>query len=162
MAHYCRILPVLVLLAALAGCAGQPVQNQVVGVPDGDTIEVYWNGRMERVRLHGIDCPELGQSYGRRAKNFTKKLAAGEIVILRTRGRDAYGRLICVVELPDGRNLNRELVRQGYAWWYKRYSNDKELRILEADARRARRGLWADPQPIPPWEFRKSHPRKSS
>ena len=65
--------------------------------------------------------------------------------------------------LPDGRNLNREIVKSGFAWWFRRYApNDKELRRLEAEARDARRGLWVDPEPIPPWEFRKSGKNLSS
>ena len=70
--------------------------------------------------------------------------------------RDQYGRLVADVILPDGRNLNRELVRAGLAWWYRRYApHDAELEALEAEARAARRGLWADPHPVPPWEWRR-------
>ena len=65
-------------------------------------------------------------------------------------------RLVADVILPDGRNLNRELVRAGLAWWYRRYApHDAELEALEAEARAARRGLWADPHPVPPWEWRR-------
>jgi endonuclease YncB( thermonuclease family) len=60
------------------------------------------------------------------------------------------------VVLPDGRNLNRELVQAGLAWWYRKYApDDRELEKLEAEARSAKRGLWQDPNPVPPWEFRK-------
>jgi micrococcal nuclease len=59
------------------------------------------------------------------------------------------------VMLPDGRNLNHEIVRAGFAWWFQRYAlTDTELKKLEAEAREARRGLWADPKPVPPWEWR--------
>jgi endonuclease YncB( thermonuclease family) len=67
---------------------------------------------------------------------------------------DRYGRLVGNVSLPDGRHLSQELVRAGYAWWFRRYSADPRLAILEAQARAARRGLWADPDPIAPWEWR--------
>jgi hypothetical protein len=59
-----------------------------------------------------------------------------------------------VCGFPDGRSLNRELVREGYAWWYKQYSKDASLGVLEGEARAAKRGLWADQNPVPPWEWR--------
>jgi nuclease-like protein len=73
---------------------------------------------------------------------------------LETADRDRYDRLLAEVRLPDGRSLNQELVRAGYAWWFRRYPADPVLARLEADARVARRGLWADPHPTPPWEYR--------
>ena len=70
--------------------------------------------------------------------------------------RVRYGRTVAVVILPDGRSLNAELVRAGLAWWYRRYAPDDEtLERLEREAREARRGLWGDPEPIPPWEWRR-------
>jgi endonuclease YncB( thermonuclease family) len=127
----------------------------VVGVTDGDTITVLHNGRHEALRLHGIDAPEKGQAFGERAKQFTSDLSFGKTVTVRVRGWDRYGRTTSVVFLPDGRNLNQEVIRAGYAWWYRRYSADQRLAVLEAEARAARRGLWSDPKPQPPWEWRK-------
>lgn len=73
------------------------------------------------------------------------------------RDTDRYGRLVGEVLLPDGRNLNHELVRAGMAWWYRRYAQeDTTLAQLEAEARAARRGLWRDPHPVPPWEWRRT------
>ena len=68
--------------------------------------------------------------------------------------RDRYGRTVGVVLLPDGRSLNHELVRAGLAWMYRRYTNNQSLSDLEEEARVARRGLWVDANPIPPWEWR--------
>ena len=107
----------------------------MVGVTDGDTITVLRNGRHEALRLHGIDAPEKGQAFGERAKQFTSGLAFGKTVVVRVKGRDRYGRTIGDVSLPDGRNLNQEVVRAGYAWWYRRYSADQRLAVLEAEAR---------------------------
>jgi endonuclease YncB( thermonuclease family) len=72
------------------------------------------------------------------------------------RGLDRYGRTVGDVTLPDGRHLNAELVRAGYAWWFRRYSADPRFATLEAQARSARRGLWAGPDPVPPWDWRRS------
>ena len=88
-----------------------------------------------------------GRPSATRAKQFTSGLAFGKTVVVRVRGRDRYGRTIGDVILPDGRNLNQELVRAGYAWWFRRYSADQRLAALEAQARASRRGLWADPIP---------------
>ncbi len=68
---------------------------------------------------------------------------------------DRYGRTVAEVLLPDGRSLNREQVKAGFAWWYRRYAPDDDtLAQLEADAKAAKRGLWADADPVPPWEWR--------
>ena len=129
--------------------------GRVVGVSDGDTNQVMRAGRAVRVRLQGVDSPESHQAYGTRAKQFTSDLVFGKTVAVQVRGTDQYGRILGEVILPDGRSLNRELVRNGYAWWYRRYSDDPVLQRLEEEARRERRGLWRDKNPIPPWEFRR-------
>ncbi len=128
--------------------------GRVVGVSDGDTITVMHNGKGERIRLHGIDCPEKRQAFGNRAKQFTSNLVFAKTVTVQFVDRDRYGRTVGVVLLPDGRSLNHELVKAGFAWWYRKYSDDQRLGELEAEAREAKRGLWAAPTPIPPWEWR--------
>jgi len=76
-------------------------------------------------------------------------------VVVKTHCCDRYGRILGDVFLPDGRSLNQELVRAGYAWWFRRYSNDETLARLEAEARAAKVGLWADLHAVPPWEYRR-------
>jgi micrococcal nuclease len=129
---------------------------RVVNVIDGDDIVVRHNGLNEDVRLYGVDCPEEGQAYGRRAKEFTTKLAYHQTVKVQTYGTDTFGRTIADVILPDGRLLNRELVKAGLAWWFRRYApENEELAKLEKEARTSKKELWKDPNPIPPWVFRK-------
>ncbi len=128
--------------------------GRVIGVSDGDTITVLHNGKGERIRLHGIDCPEKRQAFGNRAKQFTSNLVFAKTVTVQAVDRDRYGRTVGVVLLPDGRSLNHELVRAGLAWMYRRYTNDQSLSDLEEEARVARRGLWADPDAVPPREWR--------
>jgi endonuclease YncB( thermonuclease family) len=131
-------------------------EARVSGITDGDTIKVLHENVQIRIRLWGIDCPELHQSFGTRAKQFTSHLAFGETVTVRVHDRDRYGRTVAEIILQDGRNLNHEIARAGLAWWYVRYArHDLELEALEAQARAAKRGLWADNDPMPPWEFRK-------
>ena len=129
--------------------------GQVVAVLDGDTIEVLHDTKPERIRLHGIDCPEKGQAYGNKAKQATAELVFRKEVTLQTHGKDKYGRTIADVSLPNGIIVNLELVRNGWCWWYQKYAPDNAiLAELQRRARRSGAGLWADPHPIPPWEWR--------
>ena len=137
--------------------------SSVIGILDGDTIEVLHNNRPERIRLSGIDCPEKGQAYGTRAKQATSDLVFGKEVTLETHGTDKYGRTIADVSLPDGLNVNLELVRNGWCWWYQKYAPDNViLAELQRRARRSGLGLWADPHPVPPWEWRKKGAHRTS
>jgi endonuclease YncB( thermonuclease family) len=87
---------------------------------------------------------------------LTSTLAFSKEVTAQTLGHDKYGRTIAVVILPDGSNLNRELVKAGMCWWYRKYAPDNYLlEQLEKEAREAKRGLWVDPNPVPPWDYRK-------
>ena len=134
--------------------------GKVVGVIDGDTIDVLHNGQSERIRLNGIDCPEKGQAFGKKAKQFTSEMVFGKDVTVQSYRLDRYGRTIADILLADATNLNRELVKAGLAWRYVKYSKDEMLSQLEADARDAKRGLWVDTDPMPPWEYR--HPTGQS
>jgi len=150
-----KAVAVAVLLLA-ASPAWAEVRGRVVGVKDGDSIEVLAGARAVEVRLWGIDCPETGQPFGKQAKHFTSSAAFGKEVGVEERGRDRYGRLLGVVTLPDGRALNEELVRAGLAWWYYAFApKELGLALLEKEAKGARRGLWADPRAVPPWAWRK-------
>ena len=129
--------------------------GKVVSVIDGDDIEVLVGGKTVRIRLAEVDCPEKGQPFFRNAKRFTSANCFSEEVKVEVVEKDRYGRTVGKVILPDGKSLNHELVRAGYAWWYKAYSKDLSLGLLEMRARLAKRGLWSAPGPEPPWEYRK-------
>lgn len=144
----------LFLAAWATGAWAEAFHGKVIGVADGDTIIVLRERQPEIIRLNGIDSPEKGQAFGDRAKQFTAQLVYGEVVQVIVRDRDRYGRTVADVRLPDGRSLNHEVVRGGYAGWFRRYSSDASLAAAESEARSARRGLWADAQPIAPWEWR--------
>src|SRR5690242_18902456 len=96
--------------------------GEVVGVLDGDTIEVLHNGKAQRVRLQGIDCPEKGQPYGNNAKQATSSLVFAQDVTLDIHGKDKYGRVLADVLLADGSNVNHTLVKDGWCWWYRKYA----------------------------------------
>jgi endonuclease YncB( thermonuclease family) len=132
--------------------------GKVVGITDGDTISVMHNGRAEKIRLYGVDCPEKGQPYGTKAKQFISQLVFGKEVTVKDYGLDntRSRRTLGDIVLPDGRVVNEELLRAGFAWWYRKYvPNRLDLAALEEEARTAKRGLWADKDPMPPWEWRR-------
>lgn len=148
------ILLFLQLLVAPVFADAKSFSGKVVKVSDGDTIQVMHDGKAEKIRLAGIDCPESKQPFGQAAKRFVLEIAAQKTVTVYVETTDRYGRTVGEVILSDGRNLNQELVRAGYAWWYRKYSSDHVLAALESEARNARRGLWSDPTSTPPWEWR--------
>lgn len=148
---------ILLVAATVGALCAEDFTGKVVTISDGDTIRVMRNGAAERIRLWGIDCPESKQPFGTRARKFAGDLAFGMEVTVKVRDTDRYGRTVAEIILPDGRNLNQELVRAGLAWWYQRYARRATvLAALEQEARDAKRGLWSDPQPVPPWEWRKA------
>jgi micrococcal nuclease len=130
--------------------------SPVVRVLEGDTLEVLHNQHPELIRLNGIDCPEKGQPFGLFAEHAAADLVFRKQVTLQTHGLDEDGRTIGDVILPDGMHLNQELVRRGLCWWDRGYApGDTVLEGLEKKAQEAKKGLWADPASIPPWEWRK-------
>ncbi len=149
-----RILTVLLLLAAPA--AASELTGTVVGVHDGDTLTVKSDGRTRRIRLACIDAPELGQSFGSRAKQKLSDLVIRRTVRVDVVDEDDYGRLVGRVFTDDG-DANLAMVRAGFAWHY-RYHCPRDTGLAEAEkaARAERRGLWVDRDPIPPYRWRRS------
>ncbi len=133
---------------------------KVVAIKDGDTIDVLYGKSVVRVRLAHIDTPESGQPFGKAAKQRLSSLCYGKAVRVERAGRpDRYGRLISVV-IADGTNVNKAMVRSGYAWHFIKYSKDASYTVLQEQARSERRGLWADPAPVPPWAWRAARRNK--
>jgi micrococcal nuclease len=148
----------VLLLVGANDALGQSFTGKVVGVKDGDTIEVLRQTeagpRPVTVRLHGIDAPETGQAYGTRAEQYLANQVFSQTVAVRVTDTDRYGRTVGII-LKNGQNLNEDMVRAGYAWWYEQYApNDAALKQGQSSARQLRRGLWADDNPVPPWEYR--------
>jgi endonuclease YncB( thermonuclease family) len=112
-------------------------------------------GKAEKVRLRDIDAPEKGQPFTNRAKQFVSSLVFGQTVTVNGRSVDRYVRTIADVLLSGGWNLDHEVVKAGMAWGFRRYApRDKILEQLETDAKEAKRGLWTEQNPTPPWEQR--------
>lgn len=127
-------------------------------INDGDTVTLLDTaGQRVRVRLLGIDAPELDQPRGREARAALAAKLAGGVVRVEGDARDQHGRLLGTLRLDD-RDLNREMVAEGWAWAFTGFAEDDDLIAAESAARRDRRGLWADPQPQPPRQWRELHP----
>lgn len=132
---------------------------RVVAIHDGDTIScIAPDGRSRRIRLVDIDAPEFGQAYGRRAADALAAKIAGRLVRIEERGIDQHGRLLGRIDV-EGRDVNREMVAEGWAWAFGFATEDSYL-AAEAEARRTRSGLWSDPRPTAPAEWRAQHPRQ--
>jgi endonuclease YncB( thermonuclease family) len=106
------------------------------------------------VHLRSVDCPELKQPYGKQAKHATAAYIANREVIVRDLKRDRQGRMTADILLPDGRRIAQALVKEGLAWVQPGASGDQALKDMEELARAAGTGLWAEPNPVPPWKWK--------
>lgn len=150
-----RLALAFALLALPAASAGQTLTGLVTHVRDGDTVELRTStGRAVTVRLHGVDAPESSQSYGTAATRAARSYVDGKRVRVLVKDTDRYGRTVGVVTVAGG-ELGAMLVRDGLAWHYDRYAPQAtELDRLERQARKAKRGLWKQANPVPPWTWR--------
>lgn len=137
------------------------ITGRVVAVTDGDTIKVLGEANIQhKVRLTGIDAPEKKQPYGRASQKHLASLIAGKTVTIEYSKTDRYGRILGKVR-HDGIDVNLEQLKAGYAWWYRFYAKtqpkeDREsYEAAENSAKSDKLGLWADPNPINPYEWRK-------
>ncbi|MCB1689361.1 MAG: thermonuclease family protein [Halioglobus sp.] len=131
--------------------------GRVVRIADGDTVSILDHSNTQhKVRLYGIDTPERDQPYGSAAKRQLTQLIDEKpvgVVIVTT---DSYGRVVGTL-YQDGVNINVAMVASGYAWWYQHFApHEHALREAEQSARQQGLGLWADPRPVAPWDWRRN------
>lgn len=148
------------LLANLPAFAGETITGLVVGISDGDTLTLLDAGNHQhKIRLAGIDAPESKQAFGQASKKHLSGLVFNREVSLDCGKTDRYKRRVCVVNV-GGRDANLAQIEAGMAWWYRKYQGEQTARqredyeAAEGQARAAGRGLWQEPTPIPPWDFR--------
>ncbi|EEZ3767578.1 thermonuclease family protein [Escherichia coli] len=144
-------------LAGILSTLNREIQGKVIRVLDGDTIEVLQDKQDKkpvRIRLANIDAPEKKQAFGRWSANQLKALLAAQPVTVTYTQRDRYGRIIGRVFTTNGTDASRFMVKSGAAWVYERYNADESLPALQREAQEQKRGLWADSNPVPPWEWR--------
>lgn len=126
--------------------------GRVVGVTDGDTLTLLASEQQLKIRLEGIDAPEKKQPHGQDSKQALSDMAFNRWAVVLWYARDFYGRTLGHVLTPAWTNY--QLVVDGHAWHFKRYSDSIALAAAEESARAAKRGLWSG-EPVPPWEWRK-------
>jgi len=150
-----RQLFFVVLCTLAAPAFAEVFSGRVVSIADGDTLTVLRGRKQVKIRLAEIDAPERKQPFGTRARAALAELCFGRTAEVTALSKDRYGRTLARVEC-DGRDAGGLQVRDGMAWVYRQYAaRESILFAVEMDAKLARRGLWADPAPVPPWEWRK-------
>lgn len=141
-------------------CFADTLLGRVIGISDGDTLTLLQANQVQRrIRLAQIDAPEKTQAYGDRSKQSLSTLVFGQTVRVETDTQDRYGRTVGTVFL-QGLDINLEQVKRGMAWVYRRYAHDPLYLEAEETARTERAGLWQDPAPKPPWDYR--HPDRNN
>lgn len=132
-----------------------PILGRVVGVHDGDTITLRTQtNQTVKVRLLGIDAPEIGQPFGTKSKQALSSMVFGRDVLVASTGEDKYGRVLGDIRAGQVW-ANLMMVQLGMAWHYVKYDQRPELSAAEIEAHSSRRGLWSDPNAMPPWDWRK-------
>lgn len=167
-----RLLPapaailVLVLAVDAAPAAAETLSGRVVGIADGDTLTILdGSNQQHRIRLSGIDAPEKQQPFGNVSKQNLARLAFGRHTVADCPKLDRYGRQICVVRVT-GKDVGLGQLEARLVWWYRKYAKEQSSQDrdryarAEDEARAANAGLWREPQPIPPWEWR--HARRTT
>jgi endonuclease YncB( thermonuclease family) len=131
--------------------------TKVIAVLDGDTVLVRRASGLVKIRLAEIDAPEKAQTFGETSKQSLSGMVLGKQVKIVSQAVDQYGRLVAHLSV-DGLEVNAEQIRRGMAWEYSNFHSNKILIALQNEAQQAPRGLWAQSNPTPPWEWRKLHP----
>jgi endonuclease YncB( thermonuclease family) len=151
----------LALVSASFAAESWIIEGRVIAVADGDTITILdRDKRQHKIRLNGIDAPEKGQPSGFRSKENLSKLVFDRSVPAECHKVDRYNREICKV-LDGSVDVCLEQIRASYAWWYRAYAKkqspeDRErYELAEQEAKAKKVGLWRDPNPVPPWEWRR-------
>ena len=157
-----RLAVSILLLLTVPLAQAETLSGRVVRVTDGDTIVVLDASKVQhKIRLTGIDAPERGQAFGTKSKEHLSDLVAGKSVVVDYSKYDRYQRILGKV-LLNGEDVNLEQVKAGLAWHYKKYQGEQspsdrvKYSDAELEARRHKLGLWHDPSPVPPWEYRQA------
>jgi endonuclease YncB( thermonuclease family) len=156
-----RTILAVSFLCCIALYAPADIVGRVVSVTDGDTIKVLDANQVQyKVRLTGIDAPERKQPYSTASRKHLASLVEGRQVVVESSRSDRYGRILGKVWVEDI-DVNLEQVRAGYAWWYRYYSKEQpsadrtSYELAEDTAKEQNSGLWAAPNPVTPYDWRK-------
>ena len=139
---------------SLAGALPESFSAKVVRVVDGDTLTVLLNRKQYNIRVAGIDAPEKGQAFSQKAKKHLSGLVFGKHVSGVRRSMDSYGRNVCTLTI-EGNSVEKEMLREGLAWHYQKFSNAANLQQLEDDAKAENLNIWSEAGPVAPWDWRR-------
>lgn len=144
----------------------EKIKYKVIKVSDGDTISVkklknnVLDGDLIKVRLYGVDAPEKDQDFGYESKKALMNYVMDKTIEIDVKSKDRYGRSVGVIYI-GGRNINEELLRDGYVWYYEQYDkNNEKSRLLQENAMKNKLGLFSKKGYIEPWKFRKDKKKK--
>jgi endonuclease YncB( thermonuclease family) len=162
MANLHRFITTALLILSFSTCAGEMLKGRVVGVHDGDTVTLLMAGnRQIKVRLAQIDAPELDQAFGQQSKQSLSEMVFNKTIKVEKETIDKYGRTVATLLIGDV-DANKEQIKLGMAWVYRKYLHDQSLLSLEEAARQAKLGLWADVNPMAPWDYRHGGKQKKA
>jgi len=151
-----KLILIFFLINFCLNVNSQTYTGKVIGIKDGDTVVVLDSLNYQTtLRLAEVDCPEKSQAFGTKAKQFTSdEIYLKQIKYIVT-DIDRYGRSIAKIYYDNNKYLSEEIIKNGFGWQYKKYSTSKLLAKLEEEARKNKRGLWIDPNPIYPSDWRR-------
>ncbi len=159
-----------VLLCVNVSAFGEEFFAKVIVVLDGDTVLIRRSNGLVKIRLAEIDAPEKAQAFGETSRHSLSDMVMGKQVKFVSETMDQYGRMVAHLNV-DGLDVDAEQIRRGMAWEYSNFASlaasrqslrdpphsNKALIALQNEARQASRGLWAQSNPTPPWEWRLRH-----
>ena len=143
----------LAMVIAFSSPACADLTGQVINIAEGDNMTVIIDKQWVRVRLAGIEAPEINQPFGMRSRKSLSDLCFWQQVVVTPKGKDQYGRMLAKVRCGDV-DAGTEQVKRGMAWIYDQYVKDASLKPIQEEAKAAKRGLWSDPYARPPWQWR--------
>ena len=147
------LIAITLSLSVSAEVPSGAVQFSLKRISDGDTIVTTGD---TRIRLWGIDTPERNQLYGSDATDALTEMLNNQQLYLETKDVDRYGRTVGVIYTADGDEINLEMVCDGHAWWYERYAKKAtDYKQCQKEAKKNKRGLWAEEDPVAPWDWRR-------
>jgi endonuclease YncB( thermonuclease family) len=156
-----KIIARIIMLIWASCVSAEEYLAKVIVVIDGDTLVVLHNGAKEKIRLANIDAPEKKQPFGMDARQAMFNLVFKKQARIEPKVVDKYGRTVALVTV-GGINVNEEMVKRGLAWEYSYFKPGRVYMALQSEAQQARRGLWSQRNPIPPWVWRRTHPSSRS
>lgn len=131
--------------------------KKIISIPDGDTLNII-NGSNKKIkiRLYGIDAPEITQKYGKASRDYLRKIVKNKHLTYKIHSKDDYGRVVATL-YGDNKDLNYEMIKAGLAWHYRYYYKSKKYAEAEKNARKQKLGLWKGSNPQAPWDYRREN-----